>query len=241
MPDLIEARNVTKKYRMGKVIVEALRGISLKVSKGDFIVIVGPSGSGKSTLMHLLGALDRPTSGEVYIEGRDISKLDDWSLAMIRRKKIGFVFQSFNLIPTLNALENVMIPLEPTRVEMSEAIKRAKGLLRLLDMEDRMLHKPAELSGGQRQRVSIARALINDPDVVLADEPTGNLDTATGQKVIEAMLHLNKEKGKTFVMVTHDLELLKYATKRIYIKDGLIAAREGFGAQKKRMRGTGRA
>jgi len=241
VPDLIEARNVTKKYRMGKVIVEALRGISLKVSKGDFIVIVGPSGSGKSTLMHLLGALDRPTSGEVYIEGRDISKLDDWSLAMIRRKKIGFVFQSFNLIPTLNALENVMIPLEPTRVEMSEAIKRAKGLLRLLDMEDRMLHKPAELSGGQRQRVSIARALINDPDVVLADEPTGNLDTATGQKVIEAMLHLNKEKGKTFVMVTHDLELLKYATKRIYIKDGLIAAREGFGAQKKRMRGTGRA
>lgn len=211
---------------MGEVIVEALRGVSLRVEKGDFIIIVGPSGSGKSTLMHLLGALDRPTSGEVYIEGKNISKLDDWSLAMIRRKKIGFVFQSFNLIPTLNALENVMIPLEPAKVEMAESIKRAKELLRLLDIEDRMLHKPAELSGGQRQRVSIARALINNPDIVLADEPTGNLDTVTGQKVIEAMLHLNRVRGKTFVIVTHDLELLKYATKKVYIKDGLIIREE---------------
>ena len=226
MPSLIEARNVAKRYKLGKVIVEALKGVSLRVEKGDFVVIVGPSGSGKSTLMHLLGALDRPTSGEVYIEGRDISKLDDWSLAMIRRKKIGFVFQSFNLIPTLNALENVMIPLEPTRVEMSQAIKRAKELLRLLGIEDRMLHKPAELSGGQRQRVSIARALINNPDIVLADEPTGNLDTVTGQKVIEAMLHLNRERGKTFVIVTHDLDLLKYATKKVYLRDGLIIREE---------------
>jgi len=226
VPSLIEARNVAKRYKLGKVIVEALKGVSLRVEKGDFVVIVGPSGSGKSTLMHLLGALDRPTSGEVYIEGRDISKLDDWSLAMIRRKKIGFVFQSFNLIPTLNALENVMIPLEPTRVEMSQAIKRAKELLRLLGIEDRMLHKPAELSGGQRQRVSIARALINNPDIVLADEPTGNLDTVTGQKVIEAMLHLNRERGKTFVIVTHDLDLLKYATKKVYLRDGLIIREE---------------
>ncbi len=226
MPSLIEARNVAKRYKLGKVIVEALKGVSLRVEKGDFVVIVGPSGSGKSTLMHLLGALDRPTSGEVYIEGRDISKLDDWSLAMIRRKKIGFVFQSFNLIPTLNALENVMIPLEPTRVEMSQAIKRARELLRLLGIEDRMLHKPAELSGGQRQRVSIARALINNPDIVLADEPTGNLDTVTGQKVIEAMLHLNRERGKTFVIVTHDLDLLKYATKKVYLRDGLIIREE---------------
>jgi len=219
---LIEARDVTKFYKMGKVTVKALRGVSMNIAKGDFIVIVGPSGSGKSTLMHILGALDRPTSGKVFIEGRDISHLDDWSLAMIRRKKVGFVFQSFNLIPTLNALENVMIPLEPTKIEMNEAIKRAKGILKLLEIDDRMLHKPGELSGGQRQRVSIARALINDPEVILADEPTGNLDTETGDKVIEAMRHLNQNEGKTFVIVTHDEGILKYATKKVHIRDGLI-------------------
>lgn len=226
MASLIEARNVKKHYRMGKVIVEALRGVSIKIQKGDFIIIVGPSGSGKSTLLHILGALDRPTSGEVFIEGKDISHLDDWSLAMIRRKKIGFVFQAFNLIPTLNALENVMIPLEPTNIEMNVSIKRAKELLKLLDMSDRMLHRPFELSGGERQRVSIARALINDPDVVLADEPTGNLDSVTGRRVIEAMIHLNHKKGKTFVVVTHDPGLLEFATKEVYIRDGLIEIRK---------------
>ncbi|MEM0360620.1 MAG: ABC transporter ATP-binding protein [Candidatus Diapherotrites archaeon] len=226
MASLIEARNVTKKYRMDKVIVEALRGVSIKIEKGDFIVIVGPSGSGKSTLLHILGALDRPTTGQVLIEGKDISKLDDWSLAMIRRKKIGFVFQSFNLIPTLNALENVLIPLEPANVDMTEGIKRAKSLLELLDMKDRMLHKPGELSGGQRQRVSIARALINDPEIILADEPTGNLDTATGRKVVEAMLHWNRDSDKTFVLVTHDPSLLDFATRKVYIRDGLINIQE---------------
>jgi len=219
---LIEAVNVTKYYQMGKITVKALNGVSIKVEKGDFIVIVGPSGSGKSTLMHILGALDRPTSGKVLVDGKDISEMDDWSLAMIRRKKIGFVFQAYNLIPTLTALENVMIPLEPTNIEMEEGIKRAKGLLTLLEMDDRILHKPSELSGGQRQRVSIARALINDPEVILADEPTGNLDTETGRKVIEAMLHLNQEENKTFVLVTHDQDLLEYATKKVFIRDGLI-------------------
>ncbi|MCX6801994.1 MAG: ABC transporter ATP-binding protein [Candidatus Diapherotrites archaeon] len=226
MASLIEARNVTKKYKMDKVVVEALRGVSIKIEKGDFIVIVGPSGSGKSTLLHLLGALDRPTSGQVLVDGKDISKMDDWSLAMIRRKKIGFVFQSFNLIPTLNALENVMIPLEPVKMDMNEGITRARDLLELLDMKDRMLHKPGELSGGQRQRVSIARALINDPEIILADEPTGNLDTVTGRKVVEAMLHWNQDHDKTFVLVTHDPSLLDFATRKVYIRDGLIDIQE---------------
>jgi len=219
---LIEAVNVMKHYKMGKITVKALNGVSMKVEKGDFIVIVGPSGSGKSTLMHILGALDRPTSGQVFVDGKDISQMDDWSLAMIRRKKIGFVFQAYNLIPTLTALENVMIPLEPTKIEVTEGITKAKGILKMLEMDNRMLHKPSELSGGQRQRVSIARALINDPEVILADEPTGNLDTVTGRKVIEAMLHLNKEDKKTFVLVTHDRDLLEYATKKVFIRDGLI-------------------
>jgi putative ABC transport system ATP-binding protein len=226
MASLIEARNVTKKYKMDKVTVEALRGVSIKIEKGDFIVIVGPSGSGKSTLLHLLGALDRPTSGQVLVDGKDISKMDDWSLAMIRRKKIGFVFQSFNLIPTLNALENVMIPLEPVKMDMNVAISRAQGLLELLDLKDRMLHKPGELSGGQRQRVSIARALINDPEIILADEPTGNLDTVTGRKVVEAMLHWNQDHDKTFVLVTHDPSLLDFATRKVYIRDGMIDVQE---------------
>ena len=222
MASLIEAVNVTKHYQMDKITVKALNGVSIKVEKGDFIVIVGPSGSGKSTLMHILGALDRPTSGQVFVDGKDISQMDDWSLAMIRRKKIGFVFQAYNLIPTLTALENVMIPLEPTNIEINERITKAMSLLSLLEMDDRMFHKPSELSGGQRQRVSIARALINDPEVILADEPTGNLDTETGCKVIEAMLHLNQEDKKTFVIVTHDQDLLDYATKKVFIRDGLI-------------------
>jgi len=223
---LIEAIDVMKHYQMGKITVKALNGVSIKVEKGDFIVIVGPSGSGKSTLMHILGALDRPTSGKVLVDGKDISEMDDWSLAMIRRKKIGFVFQAYNLIPTLSALENVLIPLEPTNIEMEKGLKKAKSILTLLEMDNRMLHKPSELSGGQRQRISIARALINDPEVILADEPTGNLDTETGRKVIETMLHLNQEEQKTFVIVTHDQDLLEYATKKVYIRDGLIEVKQ---------------
>ncbi|MCD6247533.1 MAG: ABC transporter ATP-binding protein [Candidatus Diapherotrites archaeon] len=219
---IIELKDVVKEYRLGKTIVRALRGVSLEIKRGDFAIVVGPSGSGKSTLLHMMGALDRPTSGKVFIAGKDIGLLDDWSLAMLRRKTIGFVFQTFNLVPTLNTLENVMLPLEPTGIDEIEKIKRAKELLKLVGLEHRMLHKPMELSGGERQRVAIARALINNPEIVLADEPTGNLDTKTGLQIIEAMRKLNVEEKKTFVIVTHDLSLLKYGNRHIYIRDGLI-------------------
>ncbi len=222
MFELIKAINVKKSYLLGKVKVEALRGVSLTIERGDFMVIVGPSGSGKSTLMHILGALDRPTSGEVIFDGKKLSKLDEWHLDMIRRKKIGFIFQSFNLIPTLNAVENVIIPLEPTGVPKELAIKKAKSLLQEMGLKERMLHKPTEMSGGERQRVAIARSLINDPEIIFADEPTGNLDSKTGNDVINLMRNLNTKEGKTFVIVTHDVSLLEYATKRVHLRDGLI-------------------
>lgn len=219
---IIEMKNVCKEYKMGKVMVKALCGISLDIYEGDFVIIVGPSGSGKSTLLHLMGALDRPSSGKVLIGGKDLSLLDDWSLAMLRRKTMGFVFQMFNLVPTLNALENVMLPLEPTGKDEVEKIRRAKELLKIVGLEHRMLHKPSELSGGESQRVAIARALINDPAIVLADEPTGNLDSKTGAQIIDMLLKMNKERNKTFIIVTHDLSLLKYGNKNIYLRDGKI-------------------
>jgi len=220
---LIEAIEVKKDYQMEKVTVNALRGISLSIGKGDFAMIVGPSGSGKTTLMHILGALDHPSSGKVLINGKDITKAEDWQLTMIRRKKVGFIFQTFNLIPTLTALENVMIPTEPLNIDEQNILKRAKYLLKLVGLEERMFHKPSELSGGQRQRVSIARSLINDPEIIMADEPTGNLDSITGLEIISLLRELNEKEGKTCVMVTHDQNLLKYASKRIYIVDGKIA------------------
>lgn len=222
---IIKAVNVKKQYQMEHVIVHALRGVSLDIEKGDFAIIVGPSGSGKSTLMHILGALDHPTSGEVFIEGKNITKLDDWHLTMIRRKMIGFIFQTFNLIPTLTALENVLIPTEPFRGDDISYIKRAKSLLKQVELEDRMFHKPAELSGGERQRVSIARSLINDPDIIFADEPTGNLDSVTSHRIVSLMRKLNKDDKKTFVIVTHDESLLKYATKKFRLVDGKIKER----------------
>lgn len=223
---VIKAENIKKNYRMGKVTVEALRGVSLEIRKKEFAIIVGPSGSGKSTLMHILGALDTPTEGSVTINNNKIDEMDEWDLAMLRRKNIGFVFQSFNLIPTLNALENVLIPTEPINKDKEQFLERAVKLLKEVGLGDRMFHKPSELSGGQMQRVSIARALINNPEIVLADEPTGNLDTKTGKKLINHMLKLNKKEGKTFVLVTHDPSLLKYATKTFYLKDGLIEREE---------------
>ena len=219
---LIEAQDIVKHYVMGEVTVEALRGVSLKIEPRDFVVIVGPSGSGKSTLMHILGALDHPTRGKVLIDDMDISGLDDWHLAMIRRNKIGFIFQQFNLIPTLSALENVVIPTEPMDIDKEEAENRAVKLLGDVGLSDRMFHKPNELSGGQRQRVSIARSLINNPEMIFADEPTGNLDSKTGAHIIKIMRELNLKQGKTFVIVTHDESLLGYATKKIFIKDGKI-------------------
>ncbi len=224
---LIEAANVVKHYRMGEIVVEALRGVSLKIDAGDFVVIVGPSGSGKSTLMHILGALDHPTSGKVYIDGIDISELDDWHLAMIRRNKLGFIFQQVNLIPTLSAPENVIIPTEPMDIDKDDAEHRAAKLLADVDLSDRIFHKPNELSGGQKQRVSIARSLINNPELIFADEPTGNLDSKTGEHIINLMHELNQKHGKTFVIVTHDESLLEYATKKIFIKDGKIVKIDG--------------
>ncbi|MEM4261923.1 MAG: ABC transporter ATP-binding protein [Candidatus Diapherotrites archaeon] len=222
MVPIVELKDVVKEYRLGLTSVRALDGVSIKVNKGDFMVIVGPSGSGKSTLMHILGILDKPTSGKVFVDGKDISVLDDWHLAMIRRKKIGFIFQSFNLIPTLTAFENVLIPTEPLSGEKDHLEARALDLLKKVGLGNRVLHKPDELSGGQRQRVSIARAFINDPEIVFADEPTGNLDSVTGKQVIDLMYDLNRNEGKTFVIVTHDNSLLDYANRRVFILDGKI-------------------
>ncbi|MFH1751933.1 MAG: ABC transporter ATP-binding protein [archaeon] len=218
-------KDVTKTYELGHVKVHALRGVSIEIAAGDFVILVGPSGSGKSTLLNISGALDHPTTGKVLIDGHDISFYDSWQLAMLRRKKMGFIFQSFNLIPTLTALENVLIPTQPLPQPDEFFMDRAVSLLKMIGLGDRMDHKPAELSGGERQRVSIARSLINNPELIYADEPTGNLDSVTGKSIIEMMRKLNKEEGKTFVIVTHDLGLLKYASKTFRLKDGLIEER----------------
>ncbi|HZX34693.1 MAG TPA: ABC transporter ATP-binding protein [archaeon] len=219
---IIEIKNVSKEYRMGETVVTALDNVSLKIFEGDFLVIVGPSGSGKSTLMHIIGLLDTPTKGAIFVDGKDIRLLDEWHLAMLRRNKIGFVFQSFNLIPTLNALENVLIPVEPLPGSKEKFEDYAIKILRDVGLGDRMRHKPDELSGGQRQRVSIARSLINNPEIIFADEPTGNLDSKTGNQVIGLMRDLNKKGKKTFVIVTHDQSLLDYATRKIFLLDGKI-------------------
>lgn len=219
---VIDLKGVSKIYLMGETEVRALDGVSISIRRGDFVVIVGPSGSGKSTLMHIMGTLDHPTKGSVSFDGHQIKDLDDFSLAMLRRGKIGFIFQNFNLIPTLTAFENVVIPTEPLPGSKEHLEDRAIELLKTVGLGDRMFHRPDELSGGQRQRVSIARALINNPEVIFADEPTGNLDSATGKQVIELMYRLNKEEGKTFVLVTHDPSLLEYATKKVFILDGKI-------------------
>ena len=223
---IIKVKDVVKTYIMGETTVNALNGVSLDIKKGEIVMILGPSGSGKSTLLHLLGALDHPTSGQVYIKGKLISDLDDFSLAVFRRYYLGFVFQSFNLIPTLNVLENVLIPTIPDGSDSSKR-KRAIDLLNIVGLSHRLVHKPSELSGGERQRVSIARSLINDPEIIFADEPTGNLDTKTGQSIIDLILKLRKEEKKTFVIVTHDPSLTKYADKTFYIRDGKISNAKG--------------
>jgi len=206
---------------MGEVNVEALRGLDFEVKKKEFVAVMGPSGSGKSTAVNMIGCLDIPTKGKIFLEGKDISKLHESDLAQIRGKKIGFIFQQFNLIPTLSAKENVMLPMIFQDVPEKQRIKRAEELLKLVDLGDRMDHKPTELSGGQQQRVAIARSLCNDPDVILADEPTGNLDSKTGESIINFLKKLNKE-GKTIIMVTHDRDLAKHAKRAVFLKDGQI-------------------
>jgi len=219
---IIEIRNVWKIYEMGTTKVYALRGMDFKVKKGEFVAIMGPSGSGKSTAVNMVGCLDLPSRGQIYLEGQNIAHLSESNLAQIRGQKIGFVFQQFNLIPTLNALENVMLPMIFQGKTREERIKRATELLKMVGLGDRIYHKPTELSGGQQQRVSMARALANDPDIVLADEPTGNLDTKTGEMVIKLLCRLHKCEKKTIIMVTHDEYVAKYAQRTAHLRDGKI-------------------
>lgn len=222
MENIIELENVSKYYEMGENIVKALDGINIKVKKGDFIAIMGPSGSGKSTGMNLVGSLDLPTKGKIILDRRNIAHLEESELAQIRGKKIGFIFQGFNLIQNLTAEENIMLPMLFQGQDLESRKEKAEELLKLVDLADRGDHYPNQLSGGQQQRVAIARALANNPDVILADEPTGNLDTKTGEKVMEFLTNLNK-KGKTIIMVTHDPELAELHANTIYwLRDGKV-------------------
>jgi putative ABC transport system ATP-binding protein len=219
---IIEIKDVWKTYVMGDNKVHALRGLTLTVSKGEFVAIQGPSGSGKSTAMNMIGCLDVPTTGIIRLDGKNISELTESTLAQIRGRKIGFIFQKFNLINTLSALENVSLPMIFQGIPESERRKKAIELLKLVDLYDRMDHKPNQLSGGQQQRVAIARALAVDPEVILADEPTGNLDSKTGGTVMTFLQKLHKEQDKTIVMVTHDDKLAHYAERIEFLKDGMI-------------------
>jgi len=219
---IIKLHDVWKIYKMGEVEVSALRGINLEINQGEFVAITGSSGSGKSTMMNIVGCLDIPTKGSVYLDNKDISKLDESDLSQIRAQKIGFIFQQFNLIPTLSALENVMLPLEFQNASSDEARKTAERILNLIGLGDRVHHLPSQLSGGQQQRVAIARSLANDPDVILGDEPTGNLDSKTGSDVMELLQSLWKKEKKTIIMVTHDLNLASYAKRMIQLKDGQV-------------------
>lgn len=219
---LIKLNDVWKIYQMGESEFAALRGINLEIYEGEFLVVLGPSGSGKSTLMNLIGCLDLPSRGTVFLKSGDISKLEESELARIRGQMIGFIFQSFNLIPTLNTQENVLLPLEFQEEDPREARKKAAYLLEIVGLSDKKHNLPSQLSGGQRQRVAIARSLAVNPPVILADEPTGNLDSKTGDYILEFLNGLNKKEGKTIIIVTHDLELVKYATRIVYIRDGQI-------------------
>jgi putative ABC transport system ATP-binding protein len=222
MKTLIELKNVAKHYTMGEEIVKALDGVNLKIEKGDFVAIMGPSGSGKSTGMNLTGSLDYATRGDIYLDGENIETMSESELAQIRGKKIGFIFQSFNLIPNLTALENVMLPMTFQSMDKEDRVEKAEELLKLVELDDRMDHYPNQLSGGQQQRVSIARSLANDPEIILADEPTGNLDTKTGNVVMEFLKKLNKQ-GRTIIMITHEPEAAKEYAKTIYwLIDGKI-------------------
>ena len=219
---IIKLEDVWKIYQMGEVKVNALRGINLEIKEGEFVSIMGPSGSGKSTMVNSIGCLDVPTKGRILLDGHDISHMTESELAQIRGRMIGFVFQQFNLINTLSALENVMLPMTFQGLEREERIRRATRLLEQVELGERIRHKPNEMSGGQQQRVAIARALANDPEVILADEPTGNLDTKTGEIVMEFLKKMHKEEGKTIIMVTHDDYLSKAAQRIEFLKDGQI-------------------
>ncbi|MCX6157831.1 MAG: ABC transporter ATP-binding protein [Ignavibacteriae bacterium] len=218
---MIDIKNITKLYEMGTEKLYALKGVDVVIERNEYVAIMGPSGSGKSTLMNIIGCLDTPTSGDYVLNGKDVHEMDDDELAEIRNKEIGFVFQTFNLLPRSNALHNVELPLIYSGLSKTARIKRAEESLANVGLADRMKHKPNELSGGQRQRVAVARALVNNPSIILADEPTGNLDTKTGEEIMALFAELNK-KGNTIILVTHEEDIAKHANRIIKIRDGMI-------------------
>lgn len=224
MENLIKLENVWKVFKLGNSELPILKGINLEINSGDFATIMGPSGSGKSTLMYLIGLLDSPSRGKIFLEGKDVSGFSENKLAELRGKKIGFVFQQFNLLQNLSALENVMLPMIFQGVLEQERQERARKLLDMVDLEKRMAHRPKEMSGGEQQRIAIARSLVNNPEIIIADEPTGNLDSSTGKTVMEILTKLHKEQKKTIVVVTHDPRIAEYSQNIIHIQDGQIAS-----------------
>lgn len=222
---MIDIKDVTKTYVMGSIDLQVLKGISLNIEEGDFVSIIGPSGSGKSTLMNILGCLDIPTTGEYYLDNKEISTYNERQLAKIRNEKIGFIFQQFNLLPKLTAFENVELPLIYRGTKAKDRKERTIEVLESVGLSDRLYHKPTELSGGQQQRVAIARALVGNPPILLADEPTGNLDSKSGKEVLDIIRKLNKE-GKTIIVITHDHEVAKEASRIVTIRDGLLTFKE---------------
>lgn len=222
MDNILQTRGLSKQYQMGDVVVEALQGVNFQVQKGEFVAIMGPSGSGKSTLLHLLGGLDSPTDGEISLGGKSLAQLSDDEITIVRRRQVGFIFQFYNLLPTLSAAENVALPLLLDGKRLEDYAGRVENLLEIVGLSDRAKHKPDQLSGGQQQRVAIARAFVNEPKIVLADEPTGNLDSKSGTAVLELLRKTCKDLNATVVMVSHDPRAAAYADRVVFLKDGRI-------------------
>jgi putative ABC transport system ATP-binding protein len=220
--NIVRVSGVTKTFKLGKVLVEALKGIDLEIAAGNYISIMGPSGSGKSTLFNMIGGLDKPSAGKVFIDEVDIAQLDAYELTWLRCRKIGYIFQTFNIIPVMTALENVTLPMTFAGMNSDEAVEKGIGLLQLVGLGDRFEHKPSELSGGQQQRVAIARALANDPAIILADEPTGNLDLTTGEEIIALLKQMSQDRGVTVISATHDFKMLNVSDQVVWIRDGLV-------------------